>query len=422
MIASAAARRQLLTGVLGPICAAVLAVACGGGRGPDPPALVEGFNYVAGTQTALSAYQFTSDTLLVETALGIRGMGSNAVKLSMSPRYCGVEYHLPRDERIHSLRQLVELEPSYRRVLAMDFKYYLVWVYGFSGYRGGQGQTDLVSFVDGFSAQEAEQEYREMYDLVRSLLTTYAGTGKVFYLGHWEGDWHLRSDFDRDRPLEERTVAGMVEWLRTRQRAVDDAKRDTPHPDVEVYHYTEVNLVRRGMKGQPCAATLVLPQVDVDYVSYSAWDSTNDPRTAAEMRRSLFTALDFIEGQLRPRPALPAGRRVWIGEFGFPANRFNEEVADRRTRWVVRSGLEWGCPFILYWELYNNEVEPDGRQRGYWMVDDTGARTKVYFTFAEYYRQARELVAAFLSRHGRLPSREEFGRAAAELPALGEPR
>ena len=379
---------------------------------------MDGFNYVAGTQTALSLYHFTDDTLLVETARGIRDLGSNAIKLSMSARYCTVEYRLPRDESILTLRDLAAAEPSFRQVFDMDFRYYLVWTYCFSQYRGGDGQADLVSFTDGFSAKEAEQVYREFHDLARHLLETYSGTGKVFYLGHWEGDWHLRPDYDRARPLDPHTVDGMVAWLQTRQRAIDDAKREVPHHDVGLYHYTEVNLVRRGLNGEPCAATLVLPAVDVDYVSYSAWDSTNNPASAVEMRRSLFTALDFLEGQLRPRPELPPGRRVWIGEFGYPAIRHTPEDADRRTRWVLRAGLEWGCPFVLYWEFYNNEAEPDGRQRGYWMVDDHGSRTPVYDTYAAYYRQARDLVTAFVAEHGRLPSREEFSRAALSLPAL----
>jgi len=395
----------------------VILVACG----PSPREVenaVEGFNYVAGTQTALSLYQFTDDTLLVETARGIRELGSNAVKLSMSARYCTIEYRLPRDERIRSLADLATLEPSFRQVLEMDFRYYLFWAYSFSQYRGGGGQADLVSFIDGFSIEESEQVYRELYDLSRHLLATYSGTGKVFYIGHWEGDWHLRPDYDRTRPLDPRTVEGMIAWLRTRQRAVDDAKREVPHHDVELYHYTEVNLVRRGLNGEPCAATLVVPAVDVDYVSYSAWDSTNNPKSAGDMRQSLFSALDFLEGQLRPKAGLPPGRRVWIGEFGYPAIQHTAEDADRRTRWVLRSGLEWGCPFVLYWEFYNNEAEPDGTQRGYWMVDDHGNRAPVYLTYAAYYRQARELVAAHVAEHGRPPTPQEFGRAALELPAL----
>ncbi len=376
------------------------------------------YNIVAGTQTILPAYGFTGGDRLLETARVIRHMGSTTLKMALTARYCTVEYHLPRDPSIRSLRDLVERQPSIRAVLDMDFTDYIFWAYAFSQYRGGDTQQALASFQDGFTDQEASAVYREIHDLAAWLLTTYSGSGKHFYIGHWEGDWHLRWDYDTKRPLRPETVEGMIRWLRTRQRAIDDARRETPHHGVAVYGYTEVNLVQRGMRGDPCATTEVLPRIDVDYVSYSAWDTTNYPRTAGTMRRKLFAALDFIEAHLRPRQGLPPGKRVWIGEFGYPVIKFSETQADLRTRWVIRAGLEWGCPFVLYWELYNNEVAPDGAQRGYWMIDDTGRKTAVFRTYRCYDREARAFLRRFLAETGRLPRGEEFAEAALGFPSL----
>jgi len=42
----------------------------------------------------------------------------------------------------------------------------------------------------------------------------------------------------------------------------------------------------------------------------------------------------------------------------FSRNKPQEQ--DNLSRRVMRAGLEWGCPFVLYWEMYNNEVR-DGR-------------------------------------------------------------
>ncbi len=400
--------------------AAVASWGCAGPEisSPEGERAVARYNIVAGTQTILPAYGFTGDDRLLETARIIRHMGSTTLKMALTARYCTVEYDLPRDPSIRSLEDLVERQPSVREVLDMDFTDYLFWAYAFSQYRGGDTQQALVSFQDGLTDAEAAAVYREIHDLAAWLLTTYSGTGKRFYIGHWEGDWHLRWDHDRKRPLRPETVEGMIRWLATRQRAIDDARRATPHHGVEVYGYTEVNLVRRGMNGEPCATTEVLPRIDVDYVSYSAWDSTNSPRSAEAMRERLLPALDFIEAHLRPRPGLPPGKRVWIGEFGYPAIRFSEVQADLRTRWVIRAGLEWGCPFVLYWELYNNEVEPDGTQRGYWMIDHTGRKTAVLETYRCYDREARTFLRRFLAGTGRLPTREEFGEAALGFPSL----
>jgi hypothetical protein len=65
----------------------------------------------------------------------------------------------------------------------------------------------------------------------------------------------------------------MIEWLNVRQKAIDDAKRDTKHSDVNLFHYTEANLVQKGMKGGKCLVNDVLPHTSVDYVSYSSYDT-----------------------------------------------------------------------------------------------------------------------------------------------------
>ena len=88
------------------------------------------------------------------------------------------------------------------------------------------------------------------------------GTGKTFFLGHWEGDWHLRPDLNTrtDEGVTPESLQGMTDWLNTRQSAVDDAKRRTPHRGVQVYHYTEVNHVSAiAMAGRPCLTNRVLP-------------------------------------------------------------------------------------------------------------------------------------------------------------------
>lgn len=30
----------------------------------------------------------------------------------------------------------------------------------------------------------------------------------------------------------------------------------------------------------------------------------------------------------------------------------------------MRIGLEWGCPFVLCWQMYNNEIK-NGTEKGY---------------------------------------------------------
>jgi len=291
----------------------------------------------------------------------------------------------------------------------MPFAHYLIWVYPFApGW-----------WKNGYSAEDSARQSQEIYDVACHLLKTYSGSGKAFYLGHWEGDWHLRDGYDTktDDSVTPAAVQGMIDWLNARQKAVDDAKRDTPHHGVEVWNYCEVNLVKIGLEGRKCVTNDVLPHTSVDFVSYSAYDTQNDPET-------LGAALNHIESKLPPKEGI-AGKRVFIGEYGFPAEINSPAQQDKKSRQVMRVALEWGCPFALYWEMFNNEVR-DGKQRGFWLIDDRGEKQPVYHAHARFYAWAREFIAEFRAAHGREPSRSEFGQAGAafldSLPQSDAPR
>ena len=252
-----------------------------------------------------------------------------------------------------------------------------------------------------------------MYDLTRYLLTTYNGSGKTFYLGHWEGDGWLRGSVARenDAKVTPVKVQGMADWLNTRQRAVDDAKRDVPHQQVQVWHYTEVNHVKLAMQGRPALVNEVLPKTHVDLVSYSSYDTASDPAL-------LKAALSYIESKLPAKPGI-TGRRVFIGEYGFPAIRYSPAKQDALSRQVMRAGLEWGCPLVLYWEMYNNEVEPNGRQRGFWLIDDKGKKQPVYETHQQILHLGRQFVADTLAKTSRPPTFDDYRRQAVKW--LGPP-
>ncbi len=227
----------------------------GSKAGPAAVSGADAFNYILGTQSIGATYQFTDQTLMVETAQAILDLGSNVLKITLGRDYRRMvlkpsktaypetmQYVLnqgsdartslrikfpgaaieppPEDPAIQSLADLARLEPSYRKVFAMPFAYYVVWTYSFAPRWWNKR----------FPAAEQEKEYREFYALTAHLLKTYNGTGKTFFLGHWEGDWHLRPDLNTktDDGVPPESLQGMTDWLNTRQRAVDHAKRRTP--------------------------------------------------------------------------------------------------------------------------------------------------------------------------------------------------
>ena len=356
---------------------------------------VDPWNSILGTQAIGGKYQFTDKPALLESAEEILKMGATSMKFSLRLD--------PKHPTIHSVAQLVSLDPVYRQVLEMPFTDFQMWV----------DAHDEYAWPKGLKPKQVVAEYRHVYDLAVHLLKTYSGTGKSFYLGHWEGDNMLREGISkaRDAKMADTVrVQGFIDWLTIRQQAVDDAKRDTPHQGVNVWHYTEVNHPTISLReDRPSIANKVLPFVPVDFVSYSAYDGQNDPKL-------LRATLDYLESKLKPKPNI-TGKRVFIGEYGFWTQKDGEpkntpQQQNDRSMEVIRVALEWGCPFILYWELYNNERDADGTHRGFWMIDDKGVKQPIYETHRRYYEWAKKHIADFKLRTGRRPSDTEFRAAA----------
>jgi len=387
--------------------AGVTAARAQGAANPSTAPVPDRFDYVLGTQNIGAKYHFTKETLLVEGARQIRQMGSNMLKLRLGPKYDEGGYTEPQNPNIRSLTALARDEPSYRQVFDMPFATYFIWTYCYGTY------NQVTPWHGRMKPELLAKEYQEIYDLTKYLLTTYSGSGKTFFLGNWEGDWHLLSGTPVDKkPKWDRTpnadaVPGMIDWINTRQKAVDDAKRDTPHHDVQVYHYMEVNLVQKGMKGERCATLDVLPHTPVDFVSYSSYDSLK-----GNIATDLPAALSFIESKLPPKEGI-TGKRVFIGEYTF--GDLAPTDINARAIEVMRAGLAWGCPYILYWELYANEAEKDGKLKPFGLIDEHGAKQPLYDTHQHFYEQAKAWVRDSENREGHPPDAPTFDRQALQF-------
>lgn len=363
----------------------------------DLPSPSGASNLILGTQTFGVRYQFTDQTKLVETAEAIQAMGSDLFKgmLGEPTR----QYGIVVDKDIDTYLELASQEPSYQHVLKMPFRHYMLWV-----------MSDR--WRAGLTESEAQAEYDAVYELCEYLRKAFNGTNKTFYLGHWEGDWLLLDgSYNPEIDPKPAHVAGMIAWLNVRQRAIEDVTRTVPST-VKIYQYAEVNLAQKAMRGGTGYVNDVLPHVNVDFVSYSSYDTVNPNK--ADIAGALHAALDYIERQLPEKKEL-TGKRVFIGEYGFPLDdTISPEQQDEYAREVCMAALDWGCPFVLYWEMYCNEVR-DGKHRGFWLIDDQGGKQPFYFTLQNYYAAAREFCHAFERREGRPPTDAEFRRAAQEI-------
>lgn len=367
------------------------------------------FSTSVGTQTIGVRYQFTDESALVETAKEIQELGCDTLKIAVTPKYAD-DYLMEKDPAIKSALDLVRRKPEFKQVFEMPFRNVMLWLYPFSDKKSG--------FYKGFIPEaEADAVYREIYEFTEYLLKTYSGSGKSFFIGNWEGDWHmLKEQYDYELDPVPEAIRGAIEWFNLRQKAIADALRDTPHQNVNVYYYIELNHVRKSMENErPTIVNAVLPHIKTDFVSWSSYDVTTKAamRGGEEGRKTVLDALDYIEKHLPPSDI--SGKRVFVGEYGFNLHNVDDpeaqkECAERIMQW----SLEWGCPFILYWELYCNEVEKStGEHRGYWLIDKDGEKQPAWDLHRDFLKKANRFVRIFEKRNGRLPTQAEYNQEAA---------
>jgi len=336
-------------------------------RLPAVPTLPDAFPQVLGTQAFGPAYKFTKDEAVLEAAKGISAMGSRILKINAV-----------------SGQQLT----SY---ISMPFTHYVLW------YRSTNEWTK------GLTPELKRREYNALYLFTKDLLTRYDTAGKTFFLGHWEGDWYLLPDRDVKKDASPELVAAMIDWLAVRQKAVDDARSEVPYAKCRVYTYAEVNRVRDAMKdGRKRVVNAVLPKTNVDFVSYSAYDSQLLP--ADEVRATL----DYVNAQLPAKPGLPA-KRVFIGECGLSWKACGADGAkhEQRNREIIVKLLTWRPAMILFWQYYNNEVV-DGEQVGFWLVDNKNNKTPLHATLTDLFSAQEEAAREMRARTRRLPGYEEI--------------
>ena len=342
------------------------------------PSAPDRMNYFLCTQAIGGPYRFTDQPYLLEVARRIAAMGSNFIKFTTS--FEGKPYGMKKIEGIETLVDLFEKHPVYREVMTLPFTYYHLWVY----------PAWETKWEDGVDAGEEKKLYAEFRAFAEYLLKKYDGTGKQFYLGHWEGDWTMSGATDPKVDATPERIRGFTQYLQIRQRAIEDARREVPHRDVAVYHYVEVNQVLKGLDGKrPTVTNAVLAEVNPDFVSYSCYEAIywGDPR------KKIPLAFSEVESRLKPRPEI-SGKRVFAGEFAVKASAvdFDGKAHARKNLEVARILLEWGCPFAVYWQFYCNEPNEKKSEgyEGFWLVDSKNRETQLYSDFVRYFREMRD--------------------------------
>lgn len=299
---------------------------------------------IIGIQTFDPGYKFSKDDALSETVKRAFEMGSKIIKLNASDSK-GLE-----------------------TALSLPFTHYFLWFR--SGYH----------WRDGFDEKEEAEEYQQTFAFAKKILNDPRLSGKKVFLGHWEGDWFLVPEGKADLEASDTAIQGMIEWLNIRQKAIDEAKKSSPQSQVDIYHYAEVNRVRDAMiENKKRMVTHVLPYVDVDYVSYSAYD------VQQEGQKTINDTLNFIQSKLR-KASGSQKKRVFIGEFGIWLEQAGSEQNQvKMNKEFVRKFVNWGSPFMIYWSMYNTAKNKNlGRSFG--LINEKNIKTEFYHSLQELYK------------------------------------
>ncbi|MBA3488767.1 MAG: hypothetical protein H0T78_04340, partial [Longispora sp.] len=143
----------------------------------------------------------------------------------------------------------------------------------------------------------------------------------------------------------------------------------------------EVNLISEARnKGTKWFVNTIVPHTHSDLYSYSSWDFSNDPE-------KLKANLDYLKAQA-PASAIFGKEHVMLGEYGAPQLREDVRTADRQreiTRKVTRAAVEWGARYVVYWQVFDNELKDDGKYTGFWIRDNNGKRTPVWNLFRDMF-------------------------------------
>lgn len=373
---------------------------------------VEAWTHPLGSQQFGTQYSFgESGIRTVDYARSTLRQGSRVVKFRLSNKYANTD-GFTAVAGIDTLIELVRDQPEVKAVLDMPMTDYVFWVSTFA-VPSWQNQLD----ANGLKPAKATAIYNEVKAMVAYLLTTYSGTGKRFYIGNWEGDWMLSGTY-RDDPntIPANRIQGMIDWANIRQKAVDDAKAETPHSDVDVWFYLEMNKADWMRQDLPCVANSIIPAMPkLDMISISSYSVHKDGGAPASDTR-IHSDLDRVQALLDAKPdASIPGSRLMIGEYGwtYSADKYNNSLdafADDHIT-TARSFFSWQggtLRFILQWQFFNQATNGSGISKEMSQIGPNNDLRPLYYLHENLNRSMRRWVEDYLLRTGSLPSERAY--------------
>lgn len=404
-------RRRFLQSSGTALAATVIGGWPAAGRGAEPPAaeptvnrdevrrlidshrpsrlarLPAGFNDRVGATHVAGLYHLGRQPFLLEGAEKLLELGTRLGKFWFNPG--GIESKYPFHSQWGKYRTLSDLARSdyFQQLLARPFKTIVL---------ESQAPAEESWRRPGLPESFYQRVTQEYYDLTRALYRSCRERDLTIVLQHWEGDWLLRGrggELWKQPPDDWRQrCEWMVRWLAARQAGVTKARTEMGRgAKCRVAHAAEVNRVHDAWQGIPTMTQYVLPQVELDLVSYSSYDGMSDPIL-------MWKCIAYLKQQARTG-SLFGAHAVFIGEIGIPENDQPQRLTER---WDELMGvfLATGMKYVIQWELFCNEFSrqaPQPRQtpitnpahaRGFWLVKPDGSLSETGKYFNSLWQRA----------------------------------
>lgn len=302
--------------------------------------------------------------LLNWAANKVAELGSRTIRV-----YIGtLDIHHVYDVNPPGATELVQLaqSPAYDKLFRDPrFQTYLLTAYSV-------GDT-AANWVDGYTDSEYAVERDEIKRLGEYLLGAPAFAGKTFILLNWEGDNALRGISNRRSVWDYFT-----QWIRARAEGVKLARRNYPSSAAHLFSGLEFSAVKslkskeKVFCGTPvadpinedplknrCVIDYVAPKVEVDYYSYSAWESVNDKQGAPDqdLKRRFKSDLSFALSKVKASRPEVTERNFIIGEFGFERTRHGECNAANHLSEVFDAfdgDDAFQVSYVIFWQIIDN--------------------------------------------------------------------
>ncbi len=285
-------------------------------------------------------------------------LGSRTIRVAISPRD---DYHVNPPGAINLVQ--IAQSPAYDKLFRDDrFRTFLLTTYTFG---------DHGSWTDGYTNSEYIAERDEIKGLCEYLLGEEAFAGKTFIILNWEGDNAISGESNK------RSVWNYyTDWIRARAEGVKLASQNFPASDTRVFSGLEFSLVKSPKTGQHCGSPVinpvrndplqnrcvidyVAPRVEVDYYSYSSWQSVIDKQDNPNesLKQRYKNDLSFALSTIKTRRPEITERNFIVGEVGFERSRYGECNAANHLNELFDAfdGEDaFQVAYAIFWQIIDN--------------------------------------------------------------------